>query len=101
MQSDKQAKIRERAHKIWLDEGRVEGKDAEHWHQAEREIEAEDAPAGGKAAKSPAAKSGATKKAETAESKPATPKRKTSSTTSNGTATARSRSRATVGSGAS
>jgi hypothetical protein len=31
-------KIRTRAYEIWETEGRPDGKDAEHWHQAESEI---------------------------------------------------------------
>jgi hypothetical protein len=34
-------RIRERAHQIWEGEGRPEGRHAEHWEQARREIEAE------------------------------------------------------------
>jgi hypothetical protein len=36
-------KVRRRAHAIWLDQGMVHGRDQEHWHEAEREIEAEEA----------------------------------------------------------
>jgi hypothetical protein len=32
------AEISARAHAIWEQEGRPEGKRAEHWHQAEREL---------------------------------------------------------------
>jgi hypothetical protein len=35
-------RIRERANAIWEREGRPEGRHAEHWAQAQREIEAED-----------------------------------------------------------
>jgi hypothetical protein len=39
-------RIRRRAHEIWEQEGRPEGRDQEHWAQASREIEAEsDGPA--------------------------------------------------------
>jgi hypothetical protein len=38
MQSDRQARIRERAYQIWVEEGRVHGKDHEHWRRAEREL---------------------------------------------------------------
>ena len=31
-------RIRQRAHEIWEAEGRPEGKDKEHWKQAEREF---------------------------------------------------------------
>jgi hypothetical protein len=43
MHGDRDARIRERAHQIWVDEGQVEGRDEEHWHRAEREITAEEA----------------------------------------------------------
>ena len=33
--------IRERAYRIWLDEGRPEGKSLEHWDRAKRQIEEE------------------------------------------------------------
>ena len=31
--------IRERAHKIWMEEGCPHGRDLEHWEQARRELE--------------------------------------------------------------
>src|SRR5258708_9204885 len=37
MDSDKEARIRERACKIWVRGGRPHGKDAEHWQKAEAE----------------------------------------------------------------
>ena len=36
-----QERIRQRAHEIWEEEGRPEGRHAEHWAQASRELEAE------------------------------------------------------------
>ena len=36
-----QERIRQRAHEIWEGEGRPEGRHAEHWTQASREIEAQ------------------------------------------------------------
>ena len=33
--------IRERAYRIWLDEGRPEGKWLDHWGRARREVEEE------------------------------------------------------------
>lgn len=33
--------IRERAHRIWMEEGCPHGRDAEHWEMARRELEAE------------------------------------------------------------
>jgi hypothetical protein len=50
-QSDRDSRVRDRAYRIWLSQGRPDGHDAAHWHQAQREIEAEDAgSAGGKPA---------------------------------------------------
>jgi DUF2934 family protein len=43
MDSDKEARIRERAYEIWAREGYPHGKDAEHWQMAEAEITAESA----------------------------------------------------------
>ena len=31
-------RIRERAHEIWIEAGRPEGKDQEHWRRARKEI---------------------------------------------------------------
>ncbi|MBM3604162.1 MAG: DUF2934 domain-containing protein, partial [Alphaproteobacteria bacterium] len=42
MDEKRTQKIRDRAHAIWEDAGRPEGRDAEHWAQAEREIAAAD-----------------------------------------------------------
>jgi hypothetical protein len=41
MDSDKEARIRERAYEIWVREGQPHGRDAEHWQKAEAEIVAE------------------------------------------------------------
>lgn len=41
MESDKEARIRERAYEIWVSEGRPHGRDAEHWQKAEAEIAGE------------------------------------------------------------
>jgi Protein of unknown function (DUF2934) len=35
---DLQARIRQRAYELWERDGRPEGRDHAHWHQAEREI---------------------------------------------------------------
>jgi uncharacterized protein YjbJ (UPF0337 family) len=40
---DRESKIRERAHRIWQEEGSPEGRAHSHWHQAEREVDAEEA----------------------------------------------------------
>jgi hypothetical protein len=42
MDPQKQERISIRAYRIWEEAGRPDGKEAEHWHQAEAEIEAED-----------------------------------------------------------
>lgn len=39
MAGDHEALIRERAHEIWLSEGRPEGKHLEHWERAAREVD--------------------------------------------------------------
>jgi Protein of unknown function (DUF2934) len=38
-------RIRERAHRIWEEEGRPDGREAEHWHRASTEVDAEAADA--------------------------------------------------------
>ena len=47
MQSDRHARIKDRAYHIWVAEGRPHGKHDEHWHRAEREVAEEDAKGGG------------------------------------------------------
>src|SRR5260370_21760404 len=42
MQADRHARISERAHQIWVAEGRVHGRHDAHWQRAEREIAAEE-----------------------------------------------------------
>lgn len=42
MSDDIEARIRERAHKIWEDEGRPEGRDRDHWELASELIAIED-----------------------------------------------------------
>ncbi len=39
---DRQERIRQRAFELWEQAGRPEGDHEKHWHQAVREIEAED-----------------------------------------------------------
>lgn len=38
MTENRNDEIRRRAHQIWEDEGRPEGKDGEHWERASREV---------------------------------------------------------------
>jgi uncharacterized protein YjbJ (UPF0337 family) len=38
---DREGRIRERAYRIWEEEGAPDGRDYEHWRQAEREIDGE------------------------------------------------------------
>ncbi len=45
MSMDHTHRIRERAHEIWIREGRPEGRQSEHWHQAEQELAREGNPA--------------------------------------------------------
>ena len=71
MSDDRQHRIRQRAHQIWESHGRPHGADRDHWDQATREIDAEDAVAKKKPARAPApAKPKAVAKAPTAK-KPA------------------------------
>jgi Protein of unknown function (DUF2934) len=63
MQADRQARIRERAYQIWLAEGRIEGRQDEHWRRAEREIAAEEAGAGASRSRSAGSAAAATPKA--------------------------------------
>ena len=63
MTDDRQHRIRQRAHQIWEDHGRPHGSDRDHWDQATREIDAEDAVAKKKPARAPVpAKAPAAKK---------------------------------------
>jgi hypothetical protein len=41
MESDREKRVRERAHQIWQREGEPHGRADEHWAQAEAEIELE------------------------------------------------------------
>jgi hypothetical protein len=49
-QSDRDARIRDRAYQIWLSQGRRHGQHDAHWQQAEREIQAEEVSTGGRKA---------------------------------------------------
>jgi hypothetical protein len=40
----KDDKIRERSHLIWIDEGRLDGRDVDHWIRAKWELEREPNP---------------------------------------------------------
>ena len=42
MSADREARIRQRAHAIWVKEGRPDGRHEEHWHRASREIDGEE-----------------------------------------------------------
>jgi hypothetical protein len=61
MATDRQERIRHRAHEIWERQGRPHGSDQQHWDEATREIDAEDA-----ATKKPAARAGVSKPAKSA-----------------------------------
>jgi hypothetical protein len=58
MTNDRQDRIRNRAHKIWLEEGQPAGHHERHWHQAAADVEHEDA-AGVSKGKKPARKAAA------------------------------------------
>jgi hypothetical protein len=45
--ADKEERIRIRAYQIWEREGHIDGRHQHNWEEARREIEAEDAAAGG------------------------------------------------------
>ena len=47
MQSDRHARIKDRAYQLWVAEGRVHGKHDEHWRRAEREIAEQEAKSAG------------------------------------------------------
>lgn len=83
MRSDRQKRVEQRAHDIWVAEGRPHGKHDEHWHRAEREITEEGAggragnrAAGSRAKAAPASKAGAS----SARAKTAAPAKKPGST---------------------
>ena len=56
MTDERTRRIQERAHSIWEREGRFHGRDAQHWSQAEQEIDAEDAESASSPAKTTAAR---------------------------------------------
>ena len=71
MESERDGRIRKRAHEIWEQEGRPHGKDGEHWERAQRELDAADMPPlanVGVKKKSPSARTGST---EAASARPA------------------------------
>ena len=71
-QSDRDARIRDRAYQIWLTEGRRHGHHDTHWQQAEREIAAEEAAAANGKKPGSARPSGARAKPATSEANPVT-----------------------------
>ena len=75
MSSNREEKIRQRAHAMWEKEGRPHGAHDRHWQQATSEVDGEDAAAAGEPAaakKSPAkAKASATAAAPAKAAKPA------------------------------
>ena len=46
MARDRDARIRARAHEIWEKEGRPDGAEKQHWEQASREIDQQEAESG-------------------------------------------------------
>ncbi|QND65481.1 DUF2934 domain-containing protein [Mesorhizobium loti] len=65
MTDDRQERIRNRAHQIWLQEGQPAGHHERHWHQAAADVDQEDA-AGKSAAKKPTKKAAGASKAKAA-----------------------------------
>lgn len=72
--SDREARVRERAHQLWEQEGRPHGRDADHWDQATREVDAQDSAAPPEK-KAPRARKSAPKSAAGAAPAPARKKR--------------------------
>jgi hypothetical protein len=64
MTDDRQERIRNRAHQIWLQEGQPAGHHERHWHQAAADVDQEDA--AGKVAKKPTKKAAGAGKAKAA-----------------------------------
>lgn len=74
METERDERIRKRAHEIWEQEGQPHGKEQEHWERAERELSASDLPPLADAAvkkKTPSTRTGA---AKTISDKPAATK---------------------------
>ncbi|TIN73567.1 MAG: DUF2934 domain-containing protein [Mesorhizobium sp.] len=65
MTDDRQERIRNRAHQLWLQEGQPAGHHERHWHQAAADVDQEDA-AGKPAAKKPTRKATGAAKAKAA-----------------------------------
>ncbi|MBB4064846.1 DUF2934 domain-containing protein [Gellertiella hungarica] len=42
--TDREERIRERAYSLWIEQGQPEGRDLEHWMEAERNVGGEEAP---------------------------------------------------------
>jgi hypothetical protein len=75
MNSDRHARISERAYLLWIAEGGVHGRDEHHWHQAEREIAGEEGEAPARARRAAAPKAArAAKSTSTAKPKAAAKK---------------------------
>ncbi|MER9583850.1 DUF2934 domain-containing protein [Mesorhizobium sp. M0047] len=65
MADDRQERIRNRAHQIWLQEGQPAGHHERHWRQATADVDQEDA-AGASTAKKPTRKAAGAAKAKAA-----------------------------------
>ncbi len=65
MENERVRKIGERAYAIWLDQGQIDGRDKEHWRQAESEIVAEEEQESAKASLPPVEASAPPKPAKT------------------------------------
>jgi len=70
---NREDRIRDRAHALWLQEGQPSGQEQRHWEQALAEVDAEDAPAAKPAKKAPAPKKAAAPKKSAATTSGAAP----------------------------
>ena len=53
MDTDKEERIRRKAHEMWEKDGRPDGKDGHHWDEAEKLVNEEDSIKAGQPQKSP------------------------------------------------
>lgn len=82
MDQDRDERIRKRAHEIWEQEGRPDGKEQDHWERAERELSGSELPPLANAAvkkKAPSTRTGTEKPTKATTSKAAGGKTATAS----------------------
>lgn len=76
MTPNHESRVRQRAHDIWEREGRPEGRDREHWAQAEAELAGEGKKSSRKAAEAKPRKAAAAPAAKAPAEKKAAPRKK-------------------------